>query len=134
MLISFPVILPLICTGGLPSSDSVSTPIVSKESNIGCIGLFLKLSSPVSFVFPPDSPAMAIAILIVVPEFPASIIEFSTVESIVLLIVTLSSTSSTSTPNPLHALIVDIVSFERKIFFTMLFPSDNAARNIALCV
>ena len=124
----------MICTGGLPSSDSVFTPIVSKASNIGCIGLFLKLSSPVSFVFPPDNPAMAIAILIVVPEFPASIIEFSTVESIVLLIVTLSSTSSTSTPNPLHALIVDMVSFERKIFFTMLFPSDSAARNIALCV
>ena len=107
---------------------------VSNESKIGCIGLFLKLSSPVSVVFPPDNAAIAIAILIVVPEFSAFIIEFSTVESIVLFIVTLSSTSSTSTPNPLHALIVARVSLERRIFFTILFPSDNAARNIALCV
>ena len=134
MLISLPLIFPLMCIGGLPLSDSVFTPIVSRESNIGCIGLFFRLSSPVSVVFPPDNAAMAMAILMVVPEFSAFIIEFSTVESIVLLIVTLSSTSSTSTPNPLHALIVAKVSFERRIFFTILFPSDSAARNIALCV
>jgi hypothetical protein len=75
MLISLPLIFPFICIGGFPSSDSVFTPIVCNASKIGCIGLFLRLSSPVNVVFPPDNAAIAIAILIVVPEFSAFIIE-----------------------------------------------------------
>ena len=85
-----------------------------------------------SIVLPPDNAAIAIAILIVVPEFSALTIEPCTVEPIEFLIVIISSSSCTSTPNALHALIVDMVSWDRSMFFTILFPSDNAARKIAL--
>ena len=66
---------------------------VSSEFKIGRIGRFLRLSSPVNIVLPPDSAAIAIAILIVVPEFSALIIEPETVEPIVFLIVIISSSS-----------------------------------------
>ena len=45
-----------------------------------------------------------------------------------------SSDSFTSTPNALQAEIVALVSFEWSTFFIILFPSDSAERNIALCV
>ena len=104
--------------GGLPSFDSEVIPIVSNAFKIGFIGRFLRLSSPVNIVFPPDNAATAIAILIVVPEFCASITDPLTVEPIVFLIVTISFSSCTSTPNDLHALIVLVFYFSYIRLFT----------------
>ena len=52
----------------------------------------------------------------------------------VFVTVIVSSDSSISTPNALHASIVALVSLERRIFFIILLPSDNAARKTPLCV
>ena len=70
-----PLIFPIILIGGFPSFDSVVTPSSSSEFKIGLIGLCFRLSSPVNSVFPPDNAAIADAILMVVPEFCAFIIQ-----------------------------------------------------------
>ena len=69
-----PNAFPFTETGGFPSVDVQCTPSCSSASRSGCIGLFLRLESPVSVVVVFESDEIAVEILIVVPELEASIL------------------------------------------------------------
>ena len=68
-----PTAFPFTVTGGLPSVDVHCTPSYSSASRSGCIGLFFRLESPVSVIILSERDEIAVEILIVVPEFDASI-------------------------------------------------------------
>ena len=69
MFTSPPSIIPETEIGGFPSVEEHFAPRDSNASSNGCIGLCIRLASPVRIVFPSESEAIAVAILIVVPEF-----------------------------------------------------------------
>ena len=132
MFTSPPFTVPETVMGGFPSVEEHFAPMDSKASSNGCIGLFLRLSSPERTVFPSDKDAIAAAILIVVPEFFASITVFWFLNSFIPSIVRLSPVSLICAPNLLHASIVAFVSLARRTFLIMLFPPARDANIIAL--
>ena len=69
ILMSPPMILPLILIGGFPFVELHFAPILDSASNNGCIGLFCRLTSPVKIISSENKLAIPTAILIVVPEF-----------------------------------------------------------------
>ena len=134
ILTSPPFIFPEIDIGGLPLDELHFASNDSRASSSGCIGLFLRLESPVKNILSLDRVEMAVAILIVVPELAASIVSLCSFSSPVLFTVMSFPTSFISAPKFLHALIVEYVSPDFKMFLIMLLPSDNVAKKIALCV
>jgi len=118
-------------TGGLPSVDVHCTPSCFRASRSGCIGLFFKLESPVSVIVLSEREAIAVEILIVVPEFDASISKVCGFIFSLPSTVTMEPLVSIFAPNDLHALIVASVSLESRTFPSVLFPLASEARKIA---
>jgi len=75
--------------------------------------------------------AIAVEILIVVPEFDASISKVCGLTFSLPSTVTMEPLVSIFAPNDLHALIVASVSLESRTFPSVLFPLASEARKIA---
>ena len=98
------------------------------------MGLFCRLPSPVRTVSCRSSPAMPAAILMVVPEFAASITPARASVPMGSRTVTAEPSTSKTAPSPLHARMVARVSSESSAFSTLLPPPASDAMNMALWV
>ena len=137
-MVTFPPVKPPPFTtiGGVPScfAEKQSTPNSCSESRRGPIGRVLRLLSPVNMLYPESiSEQTEVAILIVVPEFPASM-TVSGVFKAVPIIRNEDLSEMISDPMALHAFIEERVSLEIKGLCILDSPSERAARNMDLCV
>ena len=129
-----PRIFPLILIGGFPSVESHCAPMLSSASNSGCIGLFCKLSSPVSVISFENKLAIPDAILMVVPEFSVLISGTFTSNFMGFSAIIVEFWVLITAPNFLHASIVAAVSADNSALSTLLLFPASDARKIALCV
>ena len=134
IIISPPVISPLILIGGFPSIEIHFAPMLDNASNSGCIGLFWILSSPVKIISSENKLAIPIAILIVVPEFPVLISGTFVPIFIDSLTIIVEFSISMIAPNFLHASIVAFVSADSRMFSILLLLPASDAKKIPLCV
>ena len=115
-----PRIFPCIVIGGFPPVEEHFAPIDCNASSNNCIGLFRRLESPSKVTLSSESDEIAAAILIVVPEFEASMLKLCNFISPELSIVKLDPSMLIFAPKFLHAFIVAMVSLESKTLFSLL--------------
>src|SRR5579875_1414188 len=129
-----PGILPSMVMGGLPPVEVHVAPRLVSASRRGCMGRFLRLASPVSVILASASEAMAAAILIVVPEFEASISAEVGFTPPVPSTVSVGPSIEIFAPKDLHAPMVARVSRDNRTFLIVLFPFASEDKKTARCV
>lgn len=127
---------PFTTIGAVPSNfvEKQSTPNFPRELRSGPMGRVLRLVSPVSTLYPDSIKEQTdVAILIVVPEFPASMIVAGAF-NVVPIIRNEDPSWRICGPKALQAFMEERVSLEIKGSWILDSPFERAAKNMALCV
>ena len=124
---------PCTVTGGSPPLEEQATPQVPRACRRGPMGLFLRDSSPVMVTGRSNDEHMPVRILMVVPEFMASIGAAGALRSPPSTVASCPS-SDTDAPIALQASMVASVSADSRQFESSERPSAIEARNTARCV